>query len=63
MEEIIEAIKAKRKELKISQKELAAMVGVSSVTIVNMEQNKNVAVKTVIDSCAKLGMRVGIIKQ
>lgn len=59
MEQIIESIKVKRKSMRITRKELAARIGVSPVTLFNMEHGKRLtSLATFLNICEALGLEV-----
>lgn len=60
MDKIYEKIKNERKRRRITQKELADIVGVSTVSIGNFENGKNVGLKLVEDICDALNLKLDV---
>lgn len=60
MEEIIETIKFRRKELKIKQDELAQRLGVSTMTIINLEKGRNVSLSVLFGVLNELGLKLNV---
>ena len=59
--QIIEAMKKRRKELKITQTELAEKLGVKQQYIAAVEQGKKVpTIKTVVRICDAIGLQVKV---
>lgn len=59
MEEIINTISKRRKSMRITRKELAARIGVSQVTIFNIEHKKRLSsLATFFNICEALGLEV-----
>ena len=62
--EIINSIRKKRKSMRISRKELAARIGVSQMTLFNIEHGKSLSsLATFFNACDALGLEVTLTEK
>lgn len=60
MEEVMNIIKFRRKELGIRQEDLAQKLNVSKMTIINLEKGRNVSIEVFFKVIKELGLKINV---